>query len=140
LSVRAVFGAAGLLLAFQGTAAACGICIEDKIATVYDHAIVTQAFGRKHHVAFFLIDGPLAPGDGTRRALEALAESAHGVDRGSARVSVDSASLSVAFDPRRAPLAAVQKALEQRLAAKKLSLMPMRVLEQPGKMKAIGQR
>ena len=140
MSVRAVFGAAGLLVAFQGTAAACGICIEDKIATVYDHAIVTQAFGRKHHVAFFLIDGALVPGDATRRAIEALAESADGVDKGSARVSVESASLSVAFDPRRTPLAAVHRALEKKLAAKKLSLMPVRVMDQPAKLKAVGQR
>lgn len=138
MSARAVLGATGLLLALQGTAAvACGYCVEDKIATVYDHAIVTQALGRKHHVAFFAIDGSLAPGVGTRRALEALAESAHGVDKGSVRVSVESASLSVAFDPQRVPLATVQKALEQKLAAKKLSLLPLRVMNQPAQMKAV---
>ena len=137
---RAVLGAAGLLLAFQGAAAACGICVEDKIAAVYDHAIVTQALGRKHHVAFFLIDGPLVPGAGMRRAIEALAGSAHGVDKGSVRVSVEAASLSVAFDPRRTPLATVQKALEQKLAARKLSLMPMRLMDQPANLKTIGRQ
>ena len=47
MSVRGVLGAAGILLVLQGTAGACGICVEDKIAAVYDHAIVTQALGRK---------------------------------------------------------------------------------------------
>lgn len=140
MSVRAFLGATGLLLALQGTAAACGYCVEDKIATVYDHAIVTHALGRKHHVAFFAIDGTLAPGDDTRRAIEAIAESAHGVDKGSARVSVESASLSVAFDPQRTPLAAVHRALEQKLAAKKLSLLPVRVMDQPAKMEAVGRQ
>ena len=139
MSVRAILGAAGLLLALQGPAAACGYCVEDKMATVYDHAIVTQALGRKHHVAFFAIDGALTPGDGARRAIEALAESAHGVHKGSARVSVESASLSVAFDPQRVPFVVLHKALEQKLAAKKLSLMPLRVMDQPAKMKTVGR-
>lgn len=140
MSVRTFLGATGLLLALQGTAVACGYCVEDKIATVYDHAIVVQALGRKHHVVFFAIDGTLAPGDGTRRAIEAIAESAYGVDKGSARVSVESASLSVAFDPQRVPFAAVHRALEQKLAAKKLSLLPVRVMDQPAKMKAVGRQ
>lgn len=140
MSARAVLGAAGLLLALRGTASACGICVEDKIAAVYDHAIVTQALGRKHHVAFFLIDGALAPGAGTRRAIEALAELAHGVDKGTVRVSVESASLSVAFDPQRVPFAAVHRAVERKLAPKKLLLMPMRVMDQPAQMKAVGRQ
>lgn len=128
--------AAALLLALQATAAlACGYCIEDKIAAVYDHAIVTRALGQKHQVVFFAIDGMLAPGPGTQRAIQALVESAGAADKGSARVSVEAAVLSVAFDPRRISFAAMQKALERKLAAKKLTLLPLRVMDEAATLK-----
>jgi hypothetical protein len=136
--MRVAIAAAGLLLALQApTTLACGHCVEDKIAAVYDHAAVTHALDRKHHVAFFHIDGTLAPGESTRRALEAIAESSEGVDKGSARVSVESASLAVAFDPRRTSFVAVQKALERTLAAKKVTLLPLRVMDRPAEMKTV---
>ena len=121
-----------LVLACNASAAlACGYCVEDKMAATYDHAVVTRALAQKHHVAFFHIDGTLAPGAGTKRSLEAVAESSAGVDQGSARVSVESASLSVAFDPQRTPVAALQSALERKLAAKKVSLMLLQVMDRP---------
>ena len=129
---------AALLLAGAAPAAlACGYCVEDKIAAAYDHAVVVRALGRKHHVAFFHIDGALASGEGTKRALEAMVESAGGVDKGSARVSVETATLSFAFDPQGAALARLHQVLEKKLAARKLSLMPLRVMEQPAELKAV---
>ncbi len=110
------------------------------MAAVYDHSVVTQALDRKHHVAFFTIEGKLAPGDGVQRAIEAIAESAHGVDEGSVRVSVESATLSVAFDPRRTPFAQVHAALERKLAVKTLALLPLRVMDGPASMKAVGRQ
>jgi hypothetical protein len=137
LSVRVAI-AAGLALALQAPAAfACGYCVEDKIAAVYDHAVVAHALGRKHHIVFFHLDGTLPPGERTRRALEAIAESTAGVDKGSARASVESASLAVAFDPRRTPLTDVLQALERKLAPKQLSLLPLRVIDRPAEMKAV---
>ena len=118
------------LLAAAGAAHACGVCVEDKMAAAYDHAVVTKALAQKHHVAFFHIEGPLVAGKATKSALEKVAESPS-VDKGSVRVSVESASLAVAFDPRRTTVAALQKYLERQLAARKLSLMLLRVLE-PG--------
>ena len=109
------------------------------MAAVYDHSVVTQALDRKHHVAFFTIEGRLTPGNGTRRAIEAIAESAHGVDKGSARVSVELAALSVAFDPR-TPFVEVHRTLEQKLAAKRLSLLPLRVMDGPASMKAVSRQ
>jgi len=132
--------AAGLALVLQAPAAlACGYCVEDKIAAVYDHAVVERALSRKHHVVFFHIDGTLAPGERTRRALEAIAESTEGIDKGSARVSVESASLAVAFDPRRTPIVGVQNALERKLAAKQLSLLPLRVMDRPAEMNTVNR-
>src|SRR5581483_9168021 len=107
---------------------------------VYDDAVVTQALGRKHYVAFFALDGALTPDDGTRRALAALAQSARGADKDGVRVSVESAALSVAFDPQRVPLAEMQRALARKFAAKKLTVLPLRVLEAPGKLKPVEGR
>jgi len=119
------------LLAAAGAAQACGVCVEDKMAAVYDYAVVTRAFGQKHHVAFFHVDGALVAGEATRRALERIAEAPAGVDKGGARASVESASLSVAFDPRRTGVVRLQKELERGLARRGLSLMLMQVLERP---------
>lgn len=121
-----------LVLACSAPAAlACGYCVEDKMAAAYDHAVVKRALAQKHHVAFFHIEGTLAPGDGTKRALEALADSVTGVDKGSARVSVESAAIALAFDPLRSPVAALQIALERKLASRKVSLMLLQVMDRP---------
>ena len=101
------------------------------MATVYDHATISGAIARNHRVAFFHIEGELAPGLATKRALEQLANSAAGVERGSARVSPESAALSVVFDPRRVPVAELQAALERKLAAKRNSLMLLKVMDRP---------
>ena len=121
---------AALLLAGAASAAlACGYCVEDKIASTYDHALVRRAIAHRHHVAFFHIDGQLAPGDATKRWLESVAASTAGVDKGSARVAVDTMTISVAFDPRINSMIAVQNRLDVKLAARKLSLMPLRVID-----------
>ena len=49
---------AALLLA-AAPAFGCGVCVEDKIASCYDHAVVTSAKARGHAVAFFAIHGEL---------------------------------------------------------------------------------
>jgi hypothetical protein len=135
--MRVAVAAAGLLLAFR--ALACGYCVEDKIASTYDHAVVVGALERKHHIAFFHIDGSLPAGADARRTLERLAESAAGVDKASARVSVDTATLSFAFDPRRTSLDAAHKAVERKLAPRGLSLMPLRVMERAADLKTVAR-
>jgi hypothetical protein len=120
------------LLAFASACFACGYCVEDKMASVYDHAVVAKALGQQHQIAFFHVDGKLAAGEAGRRALLQAVESSTGADKGSARASVESASLSVAFDPRRTPVMALQKDIEGRLAGKRLSLMLLQVMDRPG--------
>lgn len=138
MNMRPWLAAAGLLAVLCAPgASACGYCVEDKIASAYDHAVISRALNRQHHVVFFHIEGVLAPGEDTRRALEAIAESTAGVDKGSARASVEAATLSFAFDPQRAPLATVHRALERRLAARKLALMPLRVMERPAELSTV---
>jgi hypothetical protein len=129
---------AGLLLALVAPGAlACGYCVEDKVASTYDHAVVTRSLAQKHHVAFFHIDGPLVPGDATKKWLAALAESTPGVDKGSVRVAVDTLTLSFAFDPKKTPLIAVQTAMDRKLAAKKLALMPLKIIDAPAELKTV---
>src|SRR5215213_9019935 len=78
-----------LLALVTPTALACGHCVEDKIASTYDHAVITLALAQKHHVAFFHIDGPIVPGDAARKSMEQMAESTPGVDKGSVRVALE---------------------------------------------------
>ena len=98
--MRALTLAVCLLLGSVG-AFACGFCVEDKIAAVYDHALITQAMSRGHHVAFFAIDGTLDPHSTQKSVIERAAAKATGVDTKSIRVSVESAALSASFDPAR---------------------------------------
>lgn len=131
----------GVLLAGSASIVlSCGYCIEDKIAAVYDHAVVTRAVAQKHQVAFFLIEGSIPQGDSTRRALEAISGSIPWVDKGTARVSVESSSLSVAFDPAHSSFATLEHALSRKLAVKGLSIAVLRIMDKPAQLKSIGQR
>ena len=120
----------GLIIGgFTSMASACGYCIEDKIAAVYDYAVVTRALSRQHQVAFFALEGAMVAGEKSQRALQAAAESVAGVDKGSARVSIDPAALSAAFDPARASAASMERALSRKLAARGLSVSMLRVID-----------
>jgi hypothetical protein len=118
----------------------CGYCVEDKIASAYDHALVARAVGMGHRVAFYHLDGPIKAGEATKHALLSAAESVKGVDKGSVRVALDTLTIAFAFDPKRTSLAVAQKALEGKLAARRLALFPLRVIERPGELKEIPQR
>jgi hypothetical protein len=100
----------------------------DRIASVSDGEAMARALDHRHNIAFFAIDGWLAPGADTR-AIEALAEGTFGVDRGSARLSIENAALSLAFDPDRVAFIAIQRILDRKLAAMRLSLLPMAVID-----------
>jgi hypothetical protein len=124
------------LLCLGGEAAACGYCVEDKIAATYDHAVVTRALQRGQHLAFFHVDGPEPRPEATRRALEHAA-SMPGVDKASVRISADLLTLSLAFDPRHVPLAAIVERLDRRLSARKLSVLPLRIMERPADLTSV---
>jgi hypothetical protein len=116
-----------LMTFFIGEAIACGVCVEDKIAAVYDHAAVREALAAKRTVVFFAIDGKLVQDERSRRSIAAAARAAPGVDPASVRVSLELASLCLAYDPRRANLAKVEKSLDGRLGAMGLSLLTLQV-------------
>jgi hypothetical protein len=115
---------------------ACGYCVEDKIAAVYEHAAVSRSIAGGRTVVFFAIDGELKHGAATRARIEKLAAAVPGVEPASVRLSTEAAALALAFDPRRTSLAAVQQTLERKLAAQKLSLLAMRVMDRPGDLAA----
>ncbi len=119
---------------------ACGYCIEDKIAAVYDYDVVTRAFARKHAVAFFAIEGTIVSGDSSRRALRGMLESIPGVDKASVRVSVESASLSADFDPRRVSFASLERSLSRKLSTRGLSVSILRVMDQPAELNPAAKR
>lgn len=134
--MRAAIALAGFLFC-ASRALACGYCVEDKVASTYDHAVVLKALSQKHQVAFFHIDGPIPPGDSSKRWLESAAESVPGVDKGTVRVAVDTMTLSFAFNPGRVPLVAVQTGIDRKLAAKKLAVMPLKVIEREAELKSV---
>jgi hypothetical protein len=119
MKIPALIGASCLILGAT-QALACGYCVEDKIAAVYDHAALQQAQAHRQSVVYFAIDGAIRD---SGKALEKMIESAPGVQKGTVRVSVEAAALAVAFDPRRTPLAALQRALEQKLKSRGLELL-----------------
>jgi hypothetical protein len=123
---------ASTLLAASTATQACGYCVEDKIAAVYDHAAVSRALEAHQTVVFFAIDGTLHPGVAEERKLEKLFSSVPGI--ATLRLSPEQAAVAVAYDPKRTNLAAAQKALERKLAPLGLSLLPLRVMDQPGEL------
>lgn len=115
------------LIAMLATAAAlaCGYCVEDRIAAVYDHALSQRVAASGHRLAYFAWDGPTERSEAVRLRMLALGEATAGVDKGSVRVAMDPAAIAVAFDPRRTSAQAVGAALQKQLGALKLSLIPL---------------
>ena len=108
------------LLAFAPPALACGYCVEDKIAAVYDYAALTQAHAKKHTTVYFAIDGAIRD---PASSLKEVVERTKGVEKGSARVSVEAGALAVSFDPRRTSLPVLQSGLEKALKPRGLELL-----------------
>jgi hypothetical protein len=95
--------------------AACGVCIEDKMAATYDHGVVTAAFNRGHAVVFAeMLDVPFGSAGQTRKIIQAV-EAAPGVDRGSLRVSFNPAAISFAVDEGKAEIRKVLDGAETAL-------------------------
>ena len=112
-------------LAWAPAAMACGHCVEDRIAAVYDHALVKQAAARKQQVAYFAWEGPVARSEAVRAKMLALADNARGVEKRTARVSMEPAAIAVVFDPQKMKPAQVETSLRQQLRALKISLTPL---------------
>lgn len=113
------------LVSFQAAALACGICIDDKVASCYDYGVVEAAKKRGHAVAFFAIEGDVVRSEEKKRTLQRAIESVPGVRKGSARISLENAAFSFAYDPARV---SPRKAGEAIAGAIRLRLKLLRLL------------
>ena len=116
-----------------GSAAACGICIEDRVAAVYDQPTVERAIHRRQAIAFFSLNGSVEATPETRRAVVAALDRA-GI-KGTVHVSLESATASVAYDPRRTTLASLTAAGDRALASRALKLEALRITGPDGTLR-----
>lgn len=117
-------------LAAAPVALACGVCIDDKVASVYDHAQVQHAFAKGQAVVFCELAGPREAAALTRQAASA-AHGLRGVAPDSVRTSRDLPVLSFALDPAvQAPGAAVAE-LRQRLQREHVTPSLLKVMQAP---------
>ena len=136
-SLHVIALATGFALAGAAlSAVACGFCIEDKVAAVYDSAVVERAVADHRHVAFFAIEGDAQVDAATRRAVSSALESAGGV-RGTARVALQNGACSIAFDPKRTDVQRIAASADRSLSARKLSLTALRIIDDGGKLKEV---
>ena len=113
-------------------AVSCGICIEDRVAAVYDQPTVDHAVLHRQHVVFFALNGALEATPATRSAVTVALDRV-GV-RGTAHVSLESATASVAFDPARRSPASIAAAGDKALAARGITLEALRVIRADGRL------
>ena len=112
---------------FSASSPACGICIEDKIAATYDHAVVTRAGAQGHLVVFGEISGA-SDMNAVAEKIGPAAARVRGIDRGTVRTSVAPAAFSFALDPAaQTPESAVAD-LQRRLRTQGATLSVLRVL------------
>ena len=121
---------ASLLLMSTSSAIACGHCIEDKVAAVYDHAIVAKAVHEKHVVAFFGIEGPLVVNSASKQEIQKMMSSINGIDPNTSRISLETGSISLAFNPAILTYPALLEGLDKKLKQKKLSIFPLDLISQ----------
>ena len=99
-------------IGMSGAAYGCGVCIEDKIAATYDHAVIRDAIAAHRQVIFVALDGNDATRIGERIASAVVR--VPGMQKASVRYAVAPPALSFAVAKDVAPgkaLAAFQKAV-----------------------------
>ncbi|QDZ28009.1 hypothetical protein [Noviherbaspirillum sp. UKPF54] len=114
-------------LAGTGPAGACGVCIDDKVAAVYDHEQVTRALNKGRVVVVCELSGAQEAGQLAQQAGRA-AQGLSGVEAGSVRASRELPVLSFVLDPAaQAPETAVD-GLRQRLLRQGITPSLLKVL------------
>lgn len=109
------------------SAAACGVCIEDKIAVTYDHDVVMRATARQHVVVFAAVDG-FADGKVLANDVRAAAARLRGVDRGSVRSAAEPPAVSFALDTRLRTPEVAMAAIEKSASTPGLKLTLLKVI------------
>jgi len=85
---------AGMLLC-AAQAHACGVCVEDKMAATYDHAVMQRASAEHKTVVFCEVRGAVQDA-----RFRHAASRVRGIDAGTVRTSSEPAALSFVVDPR----------------------------------------
>jgi hypothetical protein len=112
-------------------ALACGVCIEDRVAATYDHAVIVRAQAEHRVVVFASIDG-FGDARALARTAERAAANVRGIDRRSVRSAFEpGAALSFALDPALADPPAALAAIERGAPGKGLKLELLRVVAPP---------
>jgi purine nucleoside phosphorylase len=122
MHVRAMLSTAAIGSLLTATAFGCGVCIEDKIAVTYDHAVVSQALARHQVIVFTALEGDAAAQTLARKA-QAAAMRARGVLRDSVRVASEPPALSFVVDPTVAAPEAVLGSIERSTPGVRLSTL-----------------
>lgn len=109
------------------TARACGHCLEDRVASVYDHALVEHSKQNKQVMMYLVWDGPVDRNAATRQWLLKALGAVRGVVAHSVRVSLEPPTIALAYDPLQTRSADLEKALQGKLSAKGMtaSALPM---------------
>jgi hypothetical protein len=132
--VRAKSIMAALAAAAAATALACGFCVEDRVAAVYDSTSIEAAMAGHRHVAFLGVDGETALDAQTQRALVKALESA-GAVRGATRVAGENAACAVFYDPKKTTLERLLAAAGRALAPQHRSVKALRIIDGGGKLR-----
>ena len=115
--------AAGMVvLSFAGSAWACGHCLEDRIASVYDHALVERSQQQGRKIMYLRWDGPVVRDAALSRAMAAAAAGVAGVKALDVRVALEPPTLAVPYDPRRMTAEALEQALGLRFRRMKMTV------------------
>ena len=97
---HAMWWLAGLaLLSSAGSAWACGHCLEDRIASVYDHALVERSQRQGRKIMYLRWDGPVVRDAALSRAMAAAAAgvAANGIRPSASRSSALASRISRAI-------------------------------------------
>ena len=128
------FLTAAMLALSSAAAFACGYCIEDRVAAVYDQKVVDASSRGHRTVGFFSIEGDVRDDASTKEAVAAALKAA-GAAAGSPRIALANSACSMAYDPARTSLAKVVAAANRPLASRGLALAPLRVIDAGGKLR-----
>jgi hypothetical protein len=106
---------------------ACGHCLEDRIAAVYDHALMEKTIASKQKMLYFAWDGPVNRDETTRLRILRLSGFVSGITPQSVRVSIEPATMALAYDPLKTNPKRIESALEVIFSKEKifLTLLPL---------------
>jgi len=99
---------------------ACGYCLEDRISSVYDHVLVAKTKQLNQKMLYLIWDGPANRDEAMRHELISIASRLPGITKGSVRVSLEPATIGLAYQPLKISREQVEALLLQRLKSKKI--------------------